>query len=82
MFARRLRFRWLDKPMAEAPQAFFADWPFVHRQCPNHFPQRQSIALGPFAADDASSSEIDLQSGLANIADSPDESKMPRLRRC
>jgi hypothetical protein len=29
-----------------------------------------------------SSSEIDLQSGLANIADTPDESKKPRLRRC
>jgi hypothetical protein len=64
MFARRRR--WLDKPMAEAPQAFFADWPFVHRQCLNHLPHRQSVPFGPLAAD---TSETGLQSGSADIAE-------------
>jgi hypothetical protein len=42
-----------DDPTPKAAQAFVADRLFMQRQGVDHLPQRASILLGPFAANDA-----------------------------
>jgi hypothetical protein len=42
-----------DDPTPKVAQAFVADRLFMQRQGVDHLPQRPSILLGPFAANDA-----------------------------
>jgi hypothetical protein len=42
-----------DDPTPKAAHAFVADRLFMQRQGVDHLPQRPSILLGPFAANDA-----------------------------
>jgi hypothetical protein len=67
MFAWRLRLRWLDKPMPEAPQAFFADWPSFTGDALIIFRSARRSRAGHLPQMTQSSSEIGLQSELADI---------------